>query len=74
MPRGVAMYLFEVTRLTVLSCISTAVGDVAQDQRPQMRDAVAQKPSCSRMISAATFRIVCARCCSDRTSQFALAR
>jgi len=24
-PRGVAMYLFEVTRLTVLSCISTAV-------------------------------------------------
>ena len=44
MPRGVAMYLFAVTRLTVLSCISTAVGDVAQDQRAQMRDAVAQEP------------------------------
>ena len=42
-PRGVAMYLFAVTRLTVLSCISTAVGDVAQDQRPQMRDAVAEE-------------------------------
>ena len=72
MPRGVAMYLFAVTRLTVLSCISTAsrcrAGSAGADAPTPRR----KKPSCWRTISAATFRIVWARCCSDFTSQLAV--
>ena len=42
-PRGVWMYLFETTRETVDSCIADVVGDVAQDQRPQVLDAVVEE-------------------------------
>ncbi len=43
MPRGVAMYLFEVTRETVDSCIEMASATVAQVERPQMLDAVGEE-------------------------------
>ena len=71
-PRGVAMYLLVVTRLTVLSCMPIAS---AMSRRISGRNdlhAVAEKArpaGCT--ISVATLRIVVARWCSDLTSQFA---
>ena len=70
-PRGVAMYLLEVTRLTVLSCSSVAM---AMSRSTSGRSALTpwrKKPSCWRTISRATFRIVVARCSSVFTSQLA---
>ena len=43
-PRGVAMDLLEVTRLIVLSCKFHLSRDIAQGERPQLRDAMFEKP------------------------------
>ena len=70
-PRGVAMYLFVVTRLTVLSCMPIAS---AMSRRISGRSAARPggktRPAGST-ISVATLRIVVARWCSDLTSQLA---
>ncbi len=70
-PRGVAMYLLAVTRLTVLSCISTASAMSRRISGRRWATPWRKNPSCRRTISADTFRMVCARCCSDFTSQLA---
>jgi len=72
MPRSVAMYLCEVTRLTVLSCISTASAMSRRISGRRWLTPWRKNPSCCRTISAATFRMVCERCCSDFTSQLAV--
>ena len=71
MPRGVAMYLLEVTRLTVLSCSSVAMAMSRSTSGLSALTPWRKKPSCWRTISRATFRIVVARCSSVLTSQLA---
>src|SRR5262245_57389430 len=72
-PRGVETYLFEVTRETVDSCISTASATVLRLRGRSARTPCTKKPSCWRTISLATLRIVRARWSSDLISQLALA-
>ena len=51
-PRGVAMYLLAVTRLTVLSCISTASAMSRRISGRRCATPWRRKPSCWRTISA----------------------
>src|SRR6266851_2958274 len=71
MPRGVAMYLLEVTRLTVLSCSSVAMAMSRSTSGLSALTPLRKKASCWRTISRATFRIVVARCSKVLTSQLA---
>ena len=73
-PRGVARYLFEVTRLTVDSCMPMASATVFRFSGRRCSTPKARKPSCWRTISLATFRMVLARWSRLFTSQLALAR
>ena len=61
MPRGVAMYLFVVTRLTVLSCMPIASAMSRRISGRRRCTPWRKKPSCWRTISVATLRIVVAR-------------
>ena len=60
-PRGVAIYLFEVTRLTVDSCMPMASATVLRLSGRRCSTPKARKPSCWRTISEATLRMVLAR-------------
>ena len=73
-PRGVEMYLFEVTRLTVNSCMSIASATSfsvmgLRNAMPRCRNS-----SCWRTISVATLRMVCARWSRLLVSQLAVCR
>eukprot|EP01035_Chromulina_nebulosa_P049820 gene49820-67646_t len=67
------MYLFDVTRLTVLSCISDASAISRRIKGLRCDTPWRKKPSWRRTISLATFRMVWARCWRDFTSQVAVA-
>ena len=69
-PRGVAMNLLVVTRLTVLSCISMASAMSRRISGLRCRTPCG-KNRLLGTISVATFRMVFARWCSVFTSQFA---
>ncbi len=60
-PRGVSMYLFEVTRLTVDSCILMASATVFRLSGRRCPTPWTRNASCWRTISVATFMIVLAR-------------
>src|SRR5690606_7814134 len=72
-PRGVDTYLFDVTRLTVDSCIPIASATVFRFSGRRNSTPKARKASCWRTISDATLRIVLALWSSDFTSQLAWA-
>ena len=72
-PRGVEMYLFEVTRLTVDSCMLMASATVLRFSGRRNSTPKARKASCWRTISDDTLRMVLARWSSDLTSQLAWA-
>ena len=61
MPRDVAMYLLEVTRDTVDSCIDMASATVLRLSGLRCWTPYVKKPSCWRTISSETRRIVLAR-------------
>ncbi len=61
MPRGVAMYLFEVTRETVDSCIEIASATVFKFIGRRYWTPCVKNASCCRTISSATRKIVRAR-------------
>ena len=73
-PRFVPIALFEVTRDTVDSCMPMASAMVLRLSGRRCATPLAKNPSCWRTISLATFRIVFARCSSERVSQFAVCR
>ena len=73
-PRGVAMYLLEVTRLTVDSCIEMASATVFRLSGFRCSMPWVRKPSCWRTISSATRRMVRARWSRLLTSQLAFCR
>ena len=58
MPRGVATYLFEVTRETVDSCMPIASATVRRFSGRRCSTPWTRKPSCWRTISVATLRMV----------------
>ncbi len=68
-PRGVAMYLLEVTRLTVDSCMPMASATVFRLSGRRCSTPKARKPSCWRTISLATLRMVLALWSRLRISQ-----
>src|ERR1019366_5796324 len=70
-PRGVAIYLLEVTRDTVDSCTPTASAIVLRSSGRKYSTPCAKKLSCWRTISLDTFRIVRALCSRLFVSQFA---
>ena len=74
MPRSQARYLFDVTRLTVDSCISIASATLARVSGRSADTPCSKKPCCCLTISLATLTIVRARWSSAFTSQLALAR
>ena len=74
MPRGVAMYLLDVTRDTVDSCIEIASATVLRLSGRRYWTPCVKKPSCWRTISSATRRIVRARWSRLFTSQLAVCR
>ena len=73
-PRGVDMYLFEVTRDTVDSCMPIASAMARRLSGRRCCTPWTKKPSCWRTISDPTFRIVRARCSRLFVSQFAFCR
>jgi len=72
-PRGVAIYLLEVTRETVDSCTPTASAIVLRSSGRKYSTPRAKKLSCWRTISLETFRIVRALCSRLLVNQFAIA-
>ena len=74
MPRSQARYLFDVTRLTVDSCISIASATLARVSGRSADTPCSKKPCCCLTISLATLTIVRARWSSAFTSQLASAR
>ena len=73
-PRGVAIYLLEVTRLTVDSCIEIASAMMRRLSGRRCRTPWVRKASWWRTISVATLRMVLARWSRLFTSQLALLR
>src|SRR3546814_20406468 len=74
MPRGVAIYLLAVTRLTVDSCIEIASATMRRLSGRRCWMPYIRNASCWRTISDATFRIVRARWSRRLTSQLELLR
>src|SRR3954471_5856012 len=72
-PREVARYLFEVTRLTVDSCMPIASATVFRFSGRRCSTPKARKESCWRTISEETLRMVLARWSRLLTSQLAWA-
>jgi hypothetical protein len=70
-PRGEARYLLAVTRLTVLSCSSTASATSRRISGRRNSTPWRKKASCRRTISAATLMMVLPRCSRLFTSQLA---
>src|SRR5580704_14530102 len=73
-PRGVWIYLFEVTRETVDSCMPIASATVFRLSGRKPTTPSMKNPSCRRTISVATFKIVRARCSRLLVSQLAFCR
>src|SRR5258706_1755656 len=71
MPRGVEMALFEVTRLTVDSCIPIFVAICRRLSGFKCLTPRSKKADCSSTTAVATFRIVERRCSRLFTSQLA---
>ena len=71
-PRGVATYLFEVTRQTVDSCMSMASATSFRVIGLRCATPWTRKPSCWRTISVATLRMVWARWSRLLVSQLAV--
>ena len=73
-PRGVIMYLFDVTRDTVDSCMPIASATVRRFSGRRCSTPCVRKASCKRTISEATCRMVRARCSRLLVSQLAFCR
>src|SRR3546814_5110703 len=73
-PRGQDRYLFDVTRLTVDSCIWIASATAFSVSGFRCSTPLRKKSSCWRTISLATLTMVFCRWSSAFTSQLALAR